>query len=326
MEKSGGYDTKIYSICAPWSGERGPKFTRIFEPAFKNGLLGKHDDFDNLFTTLQDNDMGGAGPLARAFPAGGGGAGMVGYRAKAIQAHSSRRATLCSLIRTHVLDPDIQEDIDTNANQDGIQAWDIVRRAGIAAQTLLSSQDQDSDWDQISLRAVGHTEKSMMALKGLIVRVNRERTVQKTNVDCVLKFLGSIRMPEALATKAVQEMQSPTHLLAAPAALAGQPDFNAIVNDFDEQWRVYFKRGKIPYMAPPSPKQLTNRVDASEAAQINSLEAELASLRQETADYPEWEEDHIRPRHRSQRSNQCPAFLEEMPWLIAKGVFPFIAI
>ena len=91
----------------------------------------------------------------------------------------------------------------SNANQDGIQAWVIVRRAGIAAQTLLSSQDQDGDWDQISLRAVGHTEKSMMALKGLIVRVNRERTVPKTNVDCVLKFLGAIRMPEALATKAV---------------------------------------------------------------------------------------------------------------------------
>ena len=145
--QTGGYDTKLYSICAPWSGERGPKFTRTFAPAFKNGLLGKHDDFDNLATTLQDDDMGGAGPNARAYPPGGGGAGMVGYRAKAIQAHSSRRATLCSLIRTHVLDPDIQEDIDNNANQDGIQAWAIVLRAGIAAQSLLSSQDQDTDWD-----------------------------------------------------------------------------------------------------------------------------------------------------------------------------------
>ena len=131
---TGGYDTKIYSICAPWSGERGPKFTRIFEPAFKNGLLGKHDDFDNLHTTLQDNDMGGAGPAARPFPAGGGGAGMVGYRAKAIQAYTHRRATLCSLIRTHVLDADIQEEIDNNANQDGIQAWAIVRRAGVLAE------------------------------------------------------------------------------------------------------------------------------------------------------------------------------------------------
>ena len=169
--------------------------------------------------------MGGAGPVARPFPAGGGGAGMVGYRAKAIQAHTHRRATLCSLIRTHVLDPDIQEEIDTNANQDGILAWAIVRAAGVAAQSLLSSQDQDTDWDQISLRAVGHTEKSMTALKGLIVRVNRERTVPKTNIDCVLKFLSSIRMPEALATKALQEMQAPSHLFAAPAALAGHTPY-----------------------------------------------------------------------------------------------------
>ncbi len=87
--QSGGYDPKVHSICAPWNGERGPKFTRTFAPAFKNGLLGKHDDFDNLFTTLNDDDMGGAGPGARPFPAGGGGAGMVGYRAKAIQAHGS---------------------------------------------------------------------------------------------------------------------------------------------------------------------------------------------------------------------------------------------
>ena len=92
--QSGGYDPKVYSICAPWNGERGPKFTRIFEPAFKNGLLGKHDDFDNLFTTLNDDDMGGAGPAARPFPPGGGGAGMIGYRAKAMQAHNSRRLGL----------------------------------------------------------------------------------------------------------------------------------------------------------------------------------------------------------------------------------------
>jgi len=49
--QTGGYDTKLYTICAPWSGERGPKFTRTFAPAFKNGLLGKHDDFDNLATS-----------------------------------------------------------------------------------------------------------------------------------------------------------------------------------------------------------------------------------------------------------------------------------
>ena len=97
-------------------------------------------------------------------------------------------------------------------------------------------------------------------------------------------------MPEALATKAVQEMQAPSHVIAAPAALAGQPDFNAIVNDFDEQWRVYFKRGKIPFVPPPSPKQLTNRVDASEA-QIDSLEAELASLKSDASNQSDWEEE-----------------------------------
>ena len=141
--RGGGYDPKLYPICAPWNGQRGPLFARVFAPAFRNGLLGYHDKYNNLLETLNGTDMGGAAAGAPAFPAAGGGAAGVAANAEAVAAHAQRVAKLCSLIRQHITDPDIQEDIDVNANGDGIAAWNIVQGYGNAPATMLSRTTRD---------------------------------------------------------------------------------------------------------------------------------------------------------------------------------------
>jgi len=52
------YDAKAYDVCAPWFGERGDKFIRRFAPAFKHGLAGITDDYDNLEDHLMRRDIG----------------------------------------------------------------------------------------------------------------------------------------------------------------------------------------------------------------------------------------------------------------------------
>ena len=50
------YDSRVYTVCAPWSGERGDKFVKIFWPAFQNGLLAITDDFATLREHLDGVD------------------------------------------------------------------------------------------------------------------------------------------------------------------------------------------------------------------------------------------------------------------------------
>ena len=74
----GGYDPKIFTVCQPWNGQRGPSFQRVFAPAFRNGLLGIHDKYNNLLEYLNGTDMGVAAVGAPPFPPGGGGAAGAG--------------------------------------------------------------------------------------------------------------------------------------------------------------------------------------------------------------------------------------------------------
>ena len=42
------YDARIYSLCAPWKGQRGDPYSRVFKPMLFNALDGITDDYANL--------------------------------------------------------------------------------------------------------------------------------------------------------------------------------------------------------------------------------------------------------------------------------------
>ena len=59
-----GRDTKLYPLCDPWHGERGPKFTRKFAPDFLSGLAkpANCDKFSSMRNHLFGLDVGGVPP------------------------------------------------------------------------------------------------------------------------------------------------------------------------------------------------------------------------------------------------------------------------
>ena len=121
------------------------------------------------------------------------------------------------------------------------------------------------------LRVVGYNPESMVQLKSLIDQTNSKRpAADRFNDDaCRIKFLSLIDSPTALTDKAVAEMQAGTYLVA------GNPDYGATVNGFDELWRTYFTRGDIKPRAgiDQGPRAQSNRVDGSELTlDMNQLE------------------------------------------------------
>ena len=52
------YDARKYTICAPWYGERHPKF-RLWQQAYIAGVADEGDDDAGLDQTLRGTDPGG---------------------------------------------------------------------------------------------------------------------------------------------------------------------------------------------------------------------------------------------------------------------------
>ena len=53
------YDARIYNICAPWHGQRGDAYLRVFKPTFINGIESVSDDYSTLRDHLEGVDPGG---------------------------------------------------------------------------------------------------------------------------------------------------------------------------------------------------------------------------------------------------------------------------
>ena len=57
--KAQAYDARVYTVCAPWAGQRGDAFVRVFQPDFLNGLDSIADDWSTLRAHAEDRDLGG---------------------------------------------------------------------------------------------------------------------------------------------------------------------------------------------------------------------------------------------------------------------------
>ena len=278
------YDARIYTVCAPWRGERGDKYVRVFKPSFLNGMDAQVDSYDSLRSHLEGTDTGGnaAGALNHVGNAAAIRASENAYRNRARKAKA--------LLVQHIENPTIKQAIETAVaalpaavaaggalpygapvgTSIGQLAMIVADSFGNLPVSGLTAIDRDIKWNDISMRQVGYTPESMIDLKAAIDQTNAERPgglppggSQKTPEECRLKFLSLIDAPQALADKAVNECQASTYLVG------GNPDYDSTVAGFDELWRTYYRRGDVKHRDPVTIQQGKpggNRVDAHELA------------------------------------------------------------
>ena len=66
MAGTASRDSRLYKICSPYTGNMGPDWESIFEPAFRGGLGSQKDDYDNLQRHLRGGDIGEIPPSTAA--------------------------------------------------------------------------------------------------------------------------------------------------------------------------------------------------------------------------------------------------------------------
>ena len=123
MDESGdqNYDGKKFTICAPWYGNAGPAYMRVFRPAFMAGLRGKGDDFGTLYDHLRGDVPGGVLPPTAAELAADPDhlnalhdeGPSVAERRKEKRAFKSRDNMIIAHVRKHIPVPSIQSAIDS---------------------------------------------------------------------------------------------------------------------------------------------------------------------------------------------------------------------
>ena len=142
MHSSPSYDTRKYDCCAPWFGEVGQEFTRRFRPEFEGALHSFVDSYASLYDHVVLLSDPGAPGVPHQPP--GAAAAAVAARAASAQAYAIRQKKSFALIRKHIEDQAIRDDLDAPAIVgQGTLAWPIVIMAGTAQQTLLNLTDQD---------------------------------------------------------------------------------------------------------------------------------------------------------------------------------------
>ena len=75
INKDNSYDKTKYPLCAPWFGEIGVTFTRVFRRDFEGALHGIVDEYaslhDHLVTRTDPGNIGlAAGAVAVVHPGG----------------------------------------------------------------------------------------------------------------------------------------------------------------------------------------------------------------------------------------------------------------
>ena len=270
INKDNSYDKTKYKLCAPWFGDIGAEFTRVFQRNFEGALHGEVDDYgslhDHLVTRTDPGNIPVAGGAAVAHPGGAvqGQAG-VAMQAKSVLAFQARKRKRFGLIRLHIKDETIRDGIDANAPADGPAAWQLVIAAGTAQQTALFDDTQDIEWNAATLFLIGISETTIRDFKGLLLHLNRERPAaeQKTNAQIFRKLLNSITFPSGIRVICEGQLQAPTWIYVG-GALNGQPSIPIAEQKLAELRKRRVQSGQIKQVAPTAQKPSRgNRVDSN---------------------------------------------------------------
>lgn len=256
------YDAKKYK-CAPWQGQRGPLWARLFKPAFENALRAEKDNFSNLHQWLHGMDFGGWSVNAPPHIAGGGGAAV--QNALSIQARVGRGDSFLHLIKGHIVNEDINDAIDAhvfdlmganpapppsgpggaNANPAalptdwGMQLWTFIdTNYGQPRQTGLLISNQGDEWANAKLTDVGIDRETLRRFYGHLMRLNRQRLVAHPPFEVWIKFMKQITFPRILADRA----------LGKPPPSSYPPDYPTLVHQILMPPWPTLRRSGTPFM------------------------------------------------------------------------------
>ena len=114
---SASRDTRLYDVCAPYLGEPGPPFTRIFDPEFRAGLATQRDKVASLQQHLAGVDPCGRPPPTAAQLAANPAhinapVAHIGVANQSQAGFVMRQDELIAKIRVHVPVASIQSGID----------------------------------------------------------------------------------------------------------------------------------------------------------------------------------------------------------------------
>jgi hypothetical protein len=237
-------------LCEPWDGSQGAAFLQRFAPDFEGALHTVQDRFASLYDHLHELDPGSTNNPHPGTAPHGRGAQATPADDKYLEserAYNLRSRKLYGLIRQHVTDPAIRQEIDALAIKSGIEAWKIVKAQGTPPRTGLTNIDDDSAWASLRLSDVGIDERTIVKIVAKINQMNSEREAgrQFSEDERRLKLLSLISFPAHLVAKAQEELQRPSY------KTNGNPSFSLTHKAFDELWRHAFRNGMIKAQAPP---------------------------------------------------------------------------
>ena len=239
------------------------------------------DEFASLYDHLMELDPGatpGGVLIPHPGPAFGGQAGIA-MQARSTQLYTSRQKKLFGLIRRHIEDDAIRDEIDANANGDAVAAWAIVVGHGQPPASALTDGNRDDEWTSASIFFVGIDENTIRNFKALLERLNRERPAAevKNNAQIFRKLLNSITFPVDIKQMCESQLQDTTWLHVA-GPLNGQPSIPMAVNRLSEIWKKRIKEKVITIVPPKDPNATAPRSNRVNAANMMVVNANMSSV------------------------------------------------
>ena len=144
-------------------------------------------------------------------------------QAKSTLAFEARKRKRFGLIRLHIEDETIRDDIDANPPGDGPAAWLIVIAAGTAQQTALFDDTQDIEWNAATLFLVGISETTIRDLKVCCFALTGNDLQQSRSQT--LRFFASysIRLLSRVASESFAKVSfkpRPGYMLLVPSMVS----------------------------------------------------------------------------------------------------------
>ena len=188
------YDARKYTICAPWYGERHPKF-RLWQQAYIAGVADEGDDDAGLDQTLRGTDPGGPlWPAALAAAAAGNPPPAHGAAAQSRRNKRLRKAY--KLLYKHVENEEIRTRFVNEGENDGRACWAILEEECAAPEDeMITTELKTTISNATILGVAGHQEDSITRFARWINHTNGKITPVADRVsehDLCVKILTSI--------------------------------------------------------------------------------------------------------------------------------------
>eukprot|EP00965_Chrysotila_dentata_P247901 6208028-Pleurochrysis_carterae.AAC.1 len=167
------------------------------------------DEYASLYNHLTGNDPGSSlgNPHVGTAPTGTSSQATNLSEVKDVEsehAYYLRSRKLFGLIRLHVTDPAIHQELETTVRGNGKPAWQVVETHGQPLRTGLTIIDENNACASLRFSDVGVEERTIIKIVAKINQINFERasTRQFSESERRLKFFSMMTYPAHRTTKA----------------------------------------------------------------------------------------------------------------------------